>query len=70
MNFCDLNDALQRATADGEWIYWRGDYADGRLVEDVAYLANSHASVRLGGESNGMALLYMLPDAESRLRAI
>lgn len=63
MSALELNDALQRATSEGEWVYWG--------MGDSAFLANSRAHVELGRLSEGLdALMAKLPEAERRLRAI
>ena len=63
MSIFDVNDALQRATAEGEWVYWG--------MGDSAFLANSHAHVELGRLPEGLdALMAKLPEAEARLRAL
>ena len=72
MGISQINDALQRATAEGEWIHWKSDYSeDGRPFYDVAYLGNSHASVRVGKLTEGLdTLLAKLPEAEKKLRGM
>lgn len=71
MSALELNDALQRATRKGNWIYWRGAYSLGEFVTDDCYLDDGHASVRLGSADDGLeALLARIPDAEDYLRAI
>lgn len=65
-NMATANDTLQRATREGNWIYWRsGD--DG----ETAYLASMHASVVLGSLGEGVeALLERIPRAEAELDAV
>ena len=54
MSFAELNDALQRATPAGHWIFWRGD---------TALVANSHASTELGRADEPLEeLLWRIPD--------
>ncbi len=66
-----LNDALQRATREGNWIYWQGVYSFGEFVTDDCYLADAHASVRLGSADEGLEeLLARMPDAEAALDAL
>lgn len=66
-----LNDPLQRATREGNWIYWRGVYSLSGFVSDDAYLANCRASVRLGSADEGLdALLARMPEAEAALNAL
>ena len=63
MSIFDANDALQLATAEGEWVYWG--------MGDSVFLANSRAHVELGRLSEGLdALIAKLPEAEARLRAM
>lgn len=70
MSALELNDALQRATSKGQWIYWRGVYSLGEFVTDDCYLSDGHASVRLGSADDGLeVLLARIPDAEAELRA-
>lgn len=55
----DANEALQNATRDGEWVYWRGE---------AAHLANSHHSVYVGELREGVdELLDRLPMCERAL---
>ena len=62
MSFFDKNDALQRATSDGTWIFWRND---------CAYLANSSAHALLGGaDEDTDVLIARIPDAERRLAKV
>lgn len=71
MNALTLNDPLQRATREGEWIYWRGVYSLGEFVTDDCYLDNGRASVRLGSADEGLdALLARMPEAEAELDAL
>lgn len=66
-----LNDALQRATREGNWIFWRGVYSLGEFVTDDCYLADGYASVRLGSADDGLeALLARMPEAEAALDAL
>ena len=59
MSIFELNDALQRATRPGEWVYWKGG---------DAYLANPYLSVRIGSEGDGIeSLLAELPRCEAWL---
>lgn len=59
MSLSDANEALQRATRKGNWIYWRGD---------GAWLANSRGSVLIGGLSEGLdSLMARMPECEGKL---
>ena len=59
MNLSDANDALQRATRPGEWVYWKGG---------DAYLANPYLSARIGRADDGLeSLLAELPRCEAWL---
>lgn len=67
----DVNDALQRATAKGEWIQWHSVFDGCRHVDEKAMLANCRAHVELGLLSEGLdVLMAKLPEAEARLRAV
>lgn len=71
MSIFEANDALQRATANGEWIQWHSVFDGCRHVDEKAMLANCGAHVELGLLSEGLdALMAKLPDAEARLRAL
>lgn len=62
MSLIDKNEALQKATREHNWVYWR--------MDDV-YLANSYASVRLGHESEDVeVLLCRMKKAEKELDAL
>ena len=59
MSALELNDALQRATREGNWIYWRGVYSLGEFVTDDCYL------------DDGLdALLARIPHAEAVLDSL
>ena len=71
MSIFDLNDALQRATRDGNWVYWHPRFDGSNRTADDVYLADAHASVRLGSADDGLdALLARIPDAETALDAV
>jgi len=69
VSIVEVNDALQQATAKGEWIQWCSVFDDCERIDGKAMLANSHAHVDLGLLSEGLdALMAKLPEAEARLR--
>ncbi len=71
MSALELNDPLQRATRDGNWIYWKGVYSLGEFVTDDCYLDDGRNSVRLGSADEGLeALLARMPEAEAALDAM
>jgi len=71
MSALELNDALQRATREGNWIYWRGVYSLGEFVTDDCYLDDGRNSVRLGCADDGLeALLARMPEAEAALDSL
>lgn len=62
MNLTDKNEALQNATRERNWVYWK---------MDDAYLANSRASVRLGHVSEDVeVLLGRMKQAEKELDSL
>jgi len=71
MSALELNDALQRATREGNWIYWRGVFSLGEFVTDDCYLDDGRNSVRLGCADDGLEfLLGQIPHAEAILDAL